>query len=198
MLMKGSTLLQVLTLILCAGLLYNGYKSEKEFDLLHMENQMLWEKLDSLQSTPSTAPAKSSTASKGTTTAKSSASSLLDEIFSDLQKDYQDSKKESQKRAAATKIVVETSYRIEDRYVSYRVHEPDIMPEEPGVVIIDVDVNYSGDVKKTQVNAASTISDETILDACRKAALQTDFNYDSDKGYQTTQKGTITYTFKKK
>lgn len=195
--MKGSTLLQVLTLIVCAGLLYNEYKSEKEFELLHMENQMLWEKLDSLQSIPSATPAKSSTASKGTS-AKSSASSLLDEIFSDLQKDYQDSKKESQKRAAATKIVVESSYRIEDRYVSYRVHEPEIMPTEPGVVIIDIDVNYAGDVKKTTVNSASTINDETILDACRKAALQTDFNYDSDKGYQTTQKGTITYTFKKK
>lgn len=195
--MKGSTLLQVLTLIVCAGLLYNGHKSEKEFELLHMENQMLWEKLDSLQSIPSATPAKSSTASKGTS-AKSSASSLLDEIFSDLQKDYQDSKKESQKRAAATKIVVESSYRIEDRYVSYRVHEPEIMPTEPGVVIIDIDVNYAGDVKKTTVNSASTINDESILDACRKAALQTDFNYDSDKGYQTTQKGTITYTFKKK
>jgi len=195
--MKGSTLLQVLTLIVCAGLLYNGYKSEKEFELLHMENQMLWEKLDSLQSIPSATPAKSSTASKGTSV-KSSASSLLDEIFSDLQKDYQDSKKESQKRAAATKIVVESSYRIEDRYVSYRVHEPEIMPTEPGVVIIDIDVNYAGDVKKTTVNSASTINDESILDACRKAALQTDFNYDSDKGYQTTQKGTITYTFKKK
>ena len=195
--MKGSTLLQVLTLIVCAGLLYNGYKSEKEFELLHMENQMLWEKLDSLQSIPSATPAKSSTASKGTSV-KSSASSLLDEFFSDLQKDYQDSKKESQKRAAATKIVVESSYRIEDRYVSYRVHEPEIMPTEPGVVIIDIDVNYAGDVKKTTVNSASTINDETILDACRKAALQTDFNYDSDKGYQTTQKGTITYTFKKK
>ena len=132
------------------------------------------------------------------TSDKSSASSLLDEIFSDLQKDYQDSKKESQKKVAATKIVVESSYRIEDRYVSYIVHEPEIMPTEPGVVIIDIEVNYAGDVKKTTVNAASTINDESILDACRKAALQTDFNYDSDKGYQTTQKGTITYTFKKK
>lgn len=195
--MKGSTLLQVMILIVCACLLYNGYMSEKEFELLHMENQMLWEKLDSLQSIPSATPAKSSTASMGTS-AKSSASSLLNEIFSDLQKDYQDSKKESQKKAATTKIVVESSYRIEDRYVSYRVHEPEKMPTEPGVVIIDIEVNYAGDVKKTTVNAASTINDESILDACRKAALQTDFNYDSDKGYQTTQKGTITYTFKKK
>lgn len=195
--MKGSTLLQVLTLILCAGLLYNGYKNEKEFELLHMENQMLWEKLDSLQSAPSIAPAKASSAGRGTTTAKSSASSLLDEIFSDLQKDYQDSKKESQKRAAAAKIVVETSYRIEDRYVSYRVHEPDMIPSEPGTVVIDVDVDHMGNVKKTQVNTASTITDEPIIDACRKAALQTDFNYDSDKRDQI-QKGTIIYTFKKK
>jgi len=194
--MKGSTLLQVLTLIVCAGLLYNGYKSEKEFELLHMENQMLWEKLDSLQSSPSATPAKSSSASKGTA-AKSSASSLLDEIFSDLQKDYQDSKKESQKRAAAAKIVVESSYRIEDRYVSYRVYDPDILPNEPGTVVIDVDVDHMGKVKKTQVNTASTITDEPILDACRKAALQTDFNYDPDRRNQT-QKGTITYTFKKK
>ena len=194
--MKGSTLLQVLTLIVCAGLLYNGYKSEKEFELLHMENQMLWEKLDSLQSIPSATPAKSSTAGKGTS-AKSSASSLLDEIFSDLQKDYQDSKKESQKRAAATKIVVESSYRIEDRYVSYRVYEPDLLPSEPGTVVIDVDVDHMGKVKKTQVNTASTITDEPILDVCRKAALQTDFNYDPDRRNQT-QKGTITYTFKKK
>ena len=192
--MKGSTLLQVMILIVCAGLLYNGYMSEKEFELLHMENQMLWEKLDSLQSIPSATPAKSSTASMGTSD-KSSASSLLDEIFSDLQKDYQDSKKESQKKAAATKIVVESSYRIEDRYVSYRVNEPDLLPGEPGTVVIDV--NHMGKVKKTQVNTASTITDEPILDACRKAALQTDFNYDPDRRNQN-QKGTITYTFKKK
>jgi len=191
--MKGTTLLQALTLIICAGLLYNGYKTEKEFDRLHMENELLWKKLDSLQNSP---VSYSGTSSVRQAPAKSSASSLLDEIFSDIQKEYQTSKKESAKKAAGAKIVVETSYRIEDRYVSYKVSEPDIMSSAPGVVVVDMTVDGLGNVKKTQVNSATTISDENVIDACRKAALKTDFNYISSA--PENQSGTITYTFKKK
>lgn len=194
--MKGTTLLQALTLIICAGLLYNGYKAEKEFEMLHMENQMLWEKIDSLQNSPVPATTATSSNSTRTAPAKNSASSLIDEIFSDIQKEYQDSKKESARRTASVKIAVESSYRIEDRYVSYKVDEPDIMPSEPGVVVVDVTVDRLGNVKKTQVNSATTITEENVIDACRKAALKTDFNYISSA--PENQPGTITYTFKKK
>ena len=43
------------------------------------------------------------------------------------------------------------------------------------------------------VNAASTISDDEILDACKEAALKTSFGYNPDAPNKST--GTITYTF---
>jgi len=45
-------------------------------------------------------------------------------------------------------------------------------------------------------NAGATITDEEVLEACRKAALKTNFNYDSDR--RDMQQGSITFTITKK
>lgn len=187
--MNGSKFLQVLTLLLCAGMLYFSYKTYTEAKQIHEESQAMFAKADSLMSIPAAKSAAQSVARTG-----SKAASLLDEIFSDLEKDYQASKKESAK--SAPKVRVTSSYRIEDRYVPYKVYEPDIVGNENGIVVIDVTVSQTGKVKKTSVNTATTITNEEVIDAARKAALQTDFNSNFDA--PETQSGTITFTYTKK
>ena len=94
-------------------------------------------------------------------------------------------------------IEVTSSYRIEDRYVSYGgIVAPDYLGEEEGQAVVNISVSKSGDVKKTSINNASTISDPEVLEAARKAALKTSFNYNYDA--PNLQSGTITYTFKRK
>lgn len=93
-------------------------------------------------------------------------------------------------------IEVASTYRIEDRYVSYGgIKEPDYLGDQEGQVIVNISVDKSGDVKKTSINKASTITDPEVLEAARKAALKTNFNFNFDAPLQS---GTITYTFKRK
>ena len=167
--MKGSSLLQFLTLILCVGMITQLYKQEKHIESLCEENQALWERLDSLHGVPARGPAPERSAPAKTVI----------------------------KKRSSSKIFVESSYRIEDRYVTHEVAKPDIMPQEPGVVVIDMQVDGYGKVTKTQVNPASTITDEPVIDACRKAVLQTDFNFVLGHDVNKLQKGKITYTFQR-
>ena len=50
----------------------------------------------------------------------------------------------------------------------------------------------SPDAEPDPLSAASTITDEEVIEACKKAALRTDFSSNYDV---TIQRGTITYTF---
>ena len=95
-------------------------------------------------------------------------------------------------------IEVSATYRIEDRYVeSYSgIKVPEYLGDQEGQVVVNISVNHSGDVKKTSINKASTITDPEVLEAARKAALKTGFNYNSDA--PSLQSGTITYTYNKK
>ena len=94
------------------------------------------------------------------------------------------------------KIEVMATYRIEDRYVSYGgIEKPDYVGEEEGQVVVNISVNHFGDVKKTSINKASTITDQEVLESARKAALKTDFNMNTDA--PIFQSGTITYTYKR-
>ena len=95
-------------------------------------------------------------------------------------------------------IEVSSTYRIEDRYVeSYSgIKVPEYLGDQEGQVVVNISVSKAGDVKKTSINNASTITDPEVLESARKAALQTDFNYNSDA--PSLQSGTITYTYNKK
>lgn len=64
--------------------------------------------------------------------------------------------------------------------------------------MLNILVDHSGDVKSAKLKSATGITNEDVIEACKKAALKTDFNYDSDRGYKNKQSGTITYIFSKK
>ena len=102
------------------------------------------------------------------------------------------------KAPAKKKIVVTSKYRIDNRYVQSKVYEPEYKGNQVGEIVINILVNYSGDVKSAEIGSITGITDEDVIEACKKAALRTDFNYDSDQAYGTKIPGTITYTFSSK
>ena len=81
---------------------------------------------------------------------------------------------------------------MEDRY-SYGVDDPQELGSAEGIVKLDITISPLGQVKSAKLNTASTITDEEVIEACKKAALKTDFNLNSDA--PKLQQGTITYTF---
>lgn len=92
-------------------------------------------------------------------------------------------------------IKVTSKYRLEDRYVIFEVKEPEFLGNQVGEVVINISVNWSGDVKSAKLQKATGITDEEVIEACKKAALQTNFNINSDTGHSTKTSGTITYIF---
>lgn len=92
-------------------------------------------------------------------------------------------------------IKVTSKYRLEDRYVIFEVKEPEFLGNQVGEVVINISVNWSGEVKSAKLQKATGITDEEVIEACKKAALQTNFNMNSDTGYRTKTSGTITYIF---
>lgn len=122
--------------------------------------------------------------------------SFINELVGDAQEEYRAAKKANQnapKKAVAPRLKVKSSYRMEDRYVGYKVYEPQELGNAEGIVKLDITINYSGDVNSAKLNSASTITDEEVIEACKKAALKTDFNLNLDA--PKLQQGTITYTF---
>lgn len=122
--------------------------------------------------------------------------SFINELVGDAQEEYRAAKKANEnapKKAVVPRLKVKSSYRMEDRYVSFDVYEPQELGNAEGIVKLDITISTSGQVKSAKLNSASTITDEEIIEACKKAALKTDFNsnYDAPK----LQQGTITYTF---
>ena len=113
--------------------------------------------------------------------------SFINELVCDAQEEYRAAKKANEnapKKAVVPRLKVKSSYRMEDRYVGYKVYEP----QELGSTI-----DIYGQVKSAKQSSASTITDEEIIEACKKAALKTDFNLNLDA--PKLQQGTITYTF---
>lgn len=122
--------------------------------------------------------------------------SFINELVGDAQEEYRAAKKANEnapKKAVVPRLKVKSSYRMEDRYVGYKVYEPQELGSAEGIVKLDITINYSGDVKSAKLNSASTITDEEVIEACKKAALKTDFNLNLDA--PKLQQGTITYTF---
>ena len=96
------------------------------------------------------------------------------------------------------RIIVDTKYRIEDRYVLYKIEKPEVKGNEVGNVVISILVNHSGDVNSAKLKSATGITNEEVIEACKKAALKTKFNYDTDADYDEKKRGTITYIFSEK
>lgn len=186
--MGNGKFLQFLTLLLCLCFGYFTYKAYSDVQQVKEENAILHEALDSLLvGSTMTSP----DAEPNPLSAASSISAFMDELITDAHKEYRAGKKASSK--AAVRIKVKSSYRMEDRYVSYHVQEPEVRGHAEGIVKLDIAIDKLGDVKSAKLNSASTITDEEVIEACKKAALKTGFNYNFDA--PKLQRGTITYTF---
>lgn len=121
--------------------------------------------------------------------------SFINELVGDAQEEYRAAKKANQnapKKAVTPRLKVKSSYRMEDRY-SYGVDDPQELGNAEGIVKLDITIDKYGDVKSAKLNSASTITDEEVIEACKKAALKTRFNYNYDA--PKLQQGTITYKF---
>lgn len=121
--------------------------------------------------------------------------SFINELVGDAQEEYRAAKKANEnapKKAVVSRLKVKSSYRMEDRY-SYGVYDPQELGNAEGIVKLDITIDKYGDVKSAKLNSASSITDEEVIEACKKAALKTSFNYNSDA--PKLQQGTITYTF---
>ncbi len=202
--MGNGKLLQVLTLLLCLSFGYFTFKNYDDVKELRNENAFLRETIDSLLCQPATASVnggigkpekKSAAAQPDEKPAPTGVVSFINELVGDAQEEYRAAKKANEnapKKAVTPRLKVKSSYRMEDRY-SYGVYEPQELGNAEGIVKLDITINYSGDVKSAKLNSASTITDEEVIEACKKAALKTSFNYNSDA--PKLQQGTITYTF---
>lgn len=121
--------------------------------------------------------------------------SFINELVDDAQEEYRAAKKANQnapKKAVVPILKVKSSYRMEDRY-SYGVDDPQELGSAEGIVKLDITISSIGQVNSAKLNSASTITDEEVIEACKKAALKTDFNINLDA--PKLQQGTITYTF---
>lgn len=190
--MKGNTVLLILLSILLCGTLYLSYANFQQIQILRQENTNLWVKIDSVQQICSKQPQKQRTVTAPAP--QSTGSAFLDYLI----KLGEDEAKAAAKERAKQKVVVTTKYRLEDRYVSYKVAEPEFIGDQVGEVVLTILVDYSGDVKSAKLQSATGVTNEEVIEACKKAALKTNFNYNSDIGYDTKQSGTITYIFSAK
>lgn len=203
--MGNGKLLQVLTLLLCLSFGYFTFKNYDDIKELRNENAFLRDTIDSLLCQPATASikegvgkpeTKSAAAQPDEKPAPTGVVSFINELVDDAQEEYRAAKKANEnapKKAVVPRLKVKSSYRMEDRYVGYKVYEPQELGNAEGIVKLDITINYSGDVKSAKLNSASTITDEEVIEACKKAALKTDFNLNLDA--PKLQQGTITYTF---
>lgn len=204
--MGNGKLLQVLTLLLCLSFGYFTFKNYDDIKELRNENEFLRDTIDSLLCQPAKAKSsikedigkpeeKSAAAQPDVKPAPTGVVSFINELVDDAQEEYRAAKKTNQnapKKAVVSRLKVKSSYRMEDRY-SYGVYDPEELGNAEGIVKLDITINYSGDVKSAKLNSSSTITDEDVIEACKKAALKTNFNYNSDA--PKLQQGTITYTF---
>ncbi len=188
--MKGNSVLLIIIAILLGCSLFLNYTNSRQIQILRQENTNLWVKIDSVQQICSKKPQKQTAGSPSAKPA-STGSAFLDFLIQMGEEEAKEAKKER----ARQKVVVSTKYRLEDRYVSYKVHEPELLGDQAGEVVLNISVGYSGDVKSAKLQSASGITSEEVIEACKKAALKTSFNYNSDMGYDTKQAGTITYIF---
>lgn len=188
--MKGNTVLLILISLLLCGILFLSYTNFQQIQVLRQENTSLWVKIDSMQQICNKQPQKQRTAPVATNS--STGSAFWDFLISIGEEEA----KEAAKERAKEKVMITTKYRLEDRYVSYKVQEPKLKGSESGEVVLNITVDYSGDVKSAKLQSVTGITNEEVIEACKKAALKTSFNYNSD--VREKQQGTITYVFSAK
>ena len=95
------------------------------------------------------------------------------------------------------KKVGEPNARLKGRSVMGAIPKPEYGVQNGGIVVVDILVDRQGNVRSAVPGGTgTTVSDKTLWEAARKAALNTQFNVKPDAPVQ--QAGTITYIFKLK
>ena len=124
-------------------------------------------------------------------------SSLYDADDTELVQDN-DTKKDtkSKKSKINKKYNVDINARVENRYLVGTAPTPVLPEAEVGAVEIEIVVNKKGKVTRVTIDNGTTITNERILQACKEAALQTQFSKNPDASDRTT--GAITYKITKK
>lgn len=189
--MKLQNFFLALLFILCAAIGYYAYTTREEMKRVSAQSEIINRKLDSLMM----ATAKIAKSTK-TVSGRQQPKGFWETLFSELEEDQKKQQAQEKAKAARARVVVSTSYRLEDRYVVGQVEKPDVIGDQPGTITVNIMVNRGGTVKKTGIAPGSSITDPEVIEAVRKAALKTDFNVNIDA--PESQSGTITYTFKKK
>lgn len=96
--------------------------------------------------------------------------SFINELVGDAQEEYRAAKKANEnapKKAVVPRLKVKSSYRMEDRY-SYGVYDPEELGNAEGIVKLDITISTIGQVNSAKLNSVSTITDEEVIEACKK------------------------------
>lgn len=190
--MKSNTIFLTVITILFLSTLWLSYSNSREIDALRQENAALMLKIDSVQRICCNQSQNEIATPEAET--QSPATAFLDLLI----KLGEEGINAVTNGMDNQKVAVSSKYSLEDRYVSYKVEKPDFLGDQAGKVVLNIWVDYSGDVKSAKLKSATGITNEDVIEACKKAALKTQFNYDSDRDYNTKQVGTITYIFSEK
>ena len=190
--MKSNNFLLVLILILLLGTLYVSYTNSQQIQTLRQENANLNTKIDSALQICKELPQQPVTP-EADSAPKSIGSTVLDYLIN-----LGDDDNSSASRIGKKKIVVQSKYRIEDRYAEYGIKRPEFKGDQAGEVVISILVNHSGEVSTAKLKSVTGITNEEVIEACKKAALKTGFNIAPNYEFDKKQAGTITYTFSAK
>jgi hypothetical protein len=124
-------------------------------------------------------------------------SSLYDADDTELVEDNGTKKDTKSKKSKINKKYnVDINARVENRYLVGTAPTPVLPEAEVGAVEIEIVVNKKGKVTRVTIDNGTTITNERILQACKEAALQTQFSKNPDASDRTT--GAITYKITKK
>ena len=124
-------------------------------------------------------------------------SSLSDADDTELVQDNGTKKDTKSKKSKINKKYnVDINARVENRYLVGTAPTPVLPEAEVGAVEIEIVVNKKGKVTRVTIDDGTTITNERILQACKEAALQTQFSKNPDASDRTT--GAITYKITKK
>lgn len=189
--MKGNTVLLILIFLLLCGTLYLSYTNFQYIQILRLENTNLWVKIGSVQQICNNQPQKQRAATVPAPQITENA------LLRYLIKSGKDEAKAATGERTEQKMAVSSKYRLEDRYVMNKVQEPEISGNQQGEVVLNISVDWTGDVKSAKLQSATGITNEDVIEACKKAALKTRFNYNLDL-HDIRQSGTITYIFSAK
>ena len=208
---NNSFIIKVLAIVLVAILGLNVYRTEttkKDLFRLTKTVERLAAQLDSLEAIeiPSGVASAAPAVTKKQFSDLSKAVSSLETKINSLREtaDHQTKNKaqlggttrtttSSETTSSYGPVSISAKVKVEDRYVQGTTVLPKVKNGPVGVVIVGVVMNHGGTVTSARIQSGSTISDEDVLDACKEAALKTDFSVNIEVSEK--HPATITYTF---